>query len=151
MLVLSSLTLKIHKLCKCLLAEERERQKKERELQYENRRLREALSSAQRATSSSSSSSSSSFNRPDSVASSSVSNYNRIQSSSSGSSAATTTSSLRASATNDAPLCCVCLDHAPEIAFHPCGHVKVCRICAVGMTECPFCRKHIASQMRVYI
>ena len=52
------------------------------------------------------------------------------------------------------PVCCVCLEHAPNAAFLPCGHKACCRDCAVVIAagassarrgpECPVCRKPLA-------
>mmetsp|Transcript_20616 Transcript_20616/g.71349 ORF Transcript_20616/g.71349 Transcript_20616/m.71349 type:complete len:271 (+) Transcript_20616:94-906(+) len=50
-------------------------------------------------------------------------------------------------------VCCVCLDHAPNAAFLPCGHKTCCRDCAAKIAagastrsrpECPVCREPLA-------
>ena len=51
-------------------------------------------------------------------------------------------------------VCCVCLEHAPNAAFLPCGHKACCKDCALVIAagassarrgpECPVCRKPLA-------
>ncbi|KAF5398325.1 hypothetical protein PHET_08185 [Paragonimus heterotremus] len=46
--------------------------------------------------------------------------------------------------------CCVCLNAVPDCALDPCGHVAMCYECAVGLTDCPVCRRHVQRVLRIY-
>ncbi|KAF6775601.1 hypothetical protein AHF37_05449 [Paragonimus kellicotti] len=46
--------------------------------------------------------------------------------------------------------CCVCLNAVPDCALDPCGHVAMCYNCAVGLTDCPVCRRHVQRVLRIY-
>jgi hypothetical protein len=126
---------------------ERERVIRDRELQYENRRLREELSRTKQHGSSTASSSRCGpgiFPAP-TVHSSSAS-------SSSVPAAPLTSGTVPTSGgSQDVPQCVVCMDGPVEVMFNPCGHIKVCRICAQATRECPVCRQPIQGITRVYL
>ena len=46
--------------------------------------------------------------------------------------------------------CSICLDHAPNITFVPCGHRVTCDQCAARVAECPSCRARIRLRQRTY-
>ncbi|KAA3671691.1 E3 ubiquitin-protein ligase RNF34, partial [Paragonimus westermani] len=46
--------------------------------------------------------------------------------------------------------CCVCLNAVPDCALDPCGHVAMCYKCAVELTDCPLCRRHVQRVLRIY-
>ena len=49
--------------------------------------------------------------------------------------------------------CKLCMDAEVTTAFTPCGHLCCCQACASNgaLVECPICRGHIASKMRIYL
>lgn len=51
--------------------------------------------------------------------------------------------------------CAVCLQGDAEISgwlmLRPCGHVCVCRECAVGLAECPKCRQAVVECISAYL
>jgi len=48
----------------------------------------------------------------------------------------------------DEMLCKICLDKKVGVLFLPCGHLVACTQCALGVTDCPICRKHIDGTVR---
>ena len=50
----------------------------------------------------------------------------------------------------DDDLCCICMDALSDIAFRPCGHLKVCSDCSVSLQDCPFCRKKIVECFKIF-
>lgn len=52
-------------------------------------------------------------------------------------------------------LCKICFDGVMNTVIMPCGHLAICGDCAAGLsrkgnTECPICRKKVASHLQIY-
>ena len=47
--------------------------------------------------------------------------------------------------------CTVCMERAPVMALHPCGHRCLCQECASLVQSCPLCRTPVAGSMRVFV
>ena len=47
--------------------------------------------------------------------------------------------------------CVICLNSSPTIAYMPCGHLKTCASCSIGLKQCPVCRRDIKSLLRPQI
>lgn len=47
--------------------------------------------------------------------------------------------------------CCICLEESPEqdTMFYACGHQCAHAKCAKALTDCPFCRQHIAAKLLI--
>jgi len=46
--------------------------------------------------------------------------------------------------------CCICMEHAIDTVFVPCGHQVACGLCAHGCASCPICRAEIERIVKVY-
>lgn len=46
--------------------------------------------------------------------------------------------------------CVVCMATPPSHVLIPCGHLCLCMACSVALEQCPICRAHVRSTMRVF-
>ena len=46
--------------------------------------------------------------------------------------------------------CIICMAKPPSHVLVPCGHLCMCMACSVALEQCPICRVHVQSTMRVY-
>jgi len=46
--------------------------------------------------------------------------------------------------------CVVCMAKPPSHVLIPCGHLCLCMACSVALEQCPICRAHVQSTMRVF-
>lgn len=47
--------------------------------------------------------------------------------------------------------CCVCRNQDREVVLQPCMHLVLCRGCALRVTSCPLCRRHIETHASVRV
>lgn len=48
-------------------------------------------------------------------------------------------------------LCKICYGNDIEIVLIPCGHLVLCRECALHIETCPLCRQTVCGKMRAYL
>ena len=49
------------------------------------------------------------------------------------------------------PMCVICEETAPEVAFIPCGHRVTCKTCGDACrSRCPICREPVTGMLRVF-
>jgi hypothetical protein len=53
-------------------------------------------------------------------------------------------------AEDDSKMCAICIEKPSSYAFVDCGHFCTCDDCSKDLVNCPMCRKHIISRIRIY-
>lgn len=46
--------------------------------------------------------------------------------------------------------CCVCTENESTVLLVPCGHICLCRLCAVQINKCPKCRQEVYKMIRAF-
>eukprot|EP00741_Cyanophora_paradoxa_P002277 tig00000572_g2209.t1 len=56
-----------------------------------------------------------------------------------------------AAAQVEAERCTVCMDRPRGVSLRPCGHTRLCELCAARVEECPDCRACIRDRVRIIL
>ena len=56
-----------------------------------------------------------------------------------------------ATATTVVGECLVCMDREATHALVPCGHVVACEACVAALRDCPLCRAHVTSTLKIFL
>lgn len=66
-----------------------------------------------------------------------------------------TQNTIEKSTTNDRTSCVICLGDKSEFAFIPCGHLCICKDCAICVANfdrrCPVCRSNATHVMKIFL